>query len=165
MPVVLNGIEGIKAHEGQFLGKSEWIEIDQSKINLFADATGDWDWIHVDPEKANQGPFGGTIAHGYLTLALVIPMLRDVYKLENIRMGLNYGINRLRFPAAVPVGSKLRLGVSLGRVEPIENGVQIYLDCVAECDRTPKPAMAAEIVFRFYETPSLSHAASNTSIS
>src|ERR1700678_162567 len=155
MPVILNGIDGIKAHEGKFLGTSEWIEIDQAKINLFADATGDWDWIHVATEKAKTSPFGGPIAHGYHTLALLVPMLRDVYKLENIGMGLNYGINKLRFPAAVPVGSKLRVAVTLSRVELIEHGVQMHLDCVTECDRTSKPAMAAEVVFRFYETTSL----------
>lgn len=150
MPVILNGVEGIKASAGQHLGKSEWKTVTQERINAFADATEDWDWIHVDPEKAKQSPFGKTIAHGYMTVAWLIPLLKDIYKLENIGMGLNYGINKLRFPAAVPVGSRVRLDCTLKQVDEIGEGVQMTMDCIVECDQTPKPALAAEIVFRFY---------------
>src|SRR5579872_619288 len=102
---------------GQHLGWSPWHEITQEKVNLFADATGDHQWIHVDPERAKSGPFGGPIAHGYLTLSLAPHLLGSTFRVDGISMGVNYGLNKLRFPAPVPVGSKLRVGAQLAGVE------------------------------------------------
>jgi acyl dehydratase len=150
MPVVIQGIEGFKKLAGQNLGKSRWITIDQDRINKFGDVTEDWDWIHVDPEKAKTGPFGKTIAHGFMTLSLLVPMVNDIYKLEGIGMGLNYGFNKIRVPAAVPVDSRVRLDLTLREVQPVGDGVQLLWDCVIECDATPKPAIVAEWLVRFY---------------
>jgi acyl dehydratase len=150
MAMVIQGVEGLKKLAGQNLGKSRWMEVDQDRINRFADVTEDWDWIHVDVEKAKTSPFAGTIAHGFLSMSLIIPMVHDIYKLEGIGMGLNYGFNRLRFPAAVPAGSKVRLDLTLREVQDAGEGVQLTWDCIVECDRTPKPAIVAEWLVRFY---------------
>ncbi len=150
MPILLRGIEGIKAYAGFNLGKSSWMEVSQDMINAFASTTDDWDWIHVDEERSREGPFGDTIAHGYLTLSLVIPLLHDIYLLEDIGVGLHYGINRLRFPAPLPVNSSIRLDATLKSAEAVDDGVQMVLECVMECDATAKPVMYAEIVYRFW---------------
>jgi acyl dehydratase len=155
-PVVLKGIAGIKAHAGQHLGKSQWLTIDQARINAFADATGDHDWIHVNPERAKTGPFGKTIAHGYLTLSMVFALIREVYVFEDIKMGLNYGIEKLRFPAPVPVDSRIRLDLTLKEARDVPDGVQITVGCTIECDASEKPAVVADLVFRHYEVASLS---------
>jgi len=155
-PVVLKGIAGIKAHAGKHLGKSQWLTIDQTRINAFADATGDHDWIHVNPERAKTGPFGKTIAHGYLTLSMVFALIREVYVFEDIKMGLNYGIEKLRFPAPVPVDSRIRLDLTLKEARDVPDGVQITVGCTIECDASEKPAVVADLVFRHYESPSLS---------
>ena len=155
-PVVLKGIAGIKAHAGQHLGKSQWLTIDQTRINAFADATGDHDWIHVNPERAKTGPFGKTIAHGYLTLSMVFALIREVYVFEDIKMGLNYGIEKLRFPSPVPVDSRIRLDLTLKEARDVPDGVQITVGCTIECDASSKPAVVADLVFRHYEVASLS---------
>ena len=111
------------AAAGTHLGHSDWHEITQEQVNLFADATGDHQWIHVDPQRAAQGPFGTTIAHGYLTLSLVPLFVSEVYTVEGVRMAVNYGCNKVRFPAPVPVGSRLRAGVSLDSVTPGADGL------------------------------------------
>ncbi len=110
MATTLEGIEGLKAAVGQDLGSSGWVEVTQDQVNRFADATGDHQWIHVDVERAKAGPFGGPIAHGYLTLSLAPVLLPEVLQVSGISMGVNYGCNKVRFPSPVPVGSKLRLG-------------------------------------------------------
>jgi acyl dehydratase len=153
MPIIIQGIEGLKKLAGQNLGKSRWIEVAQDRISQFADVTEDWDWVHVDVEKAKTSPFKGTIAHGFLTMSLIIPMVHDIYKLEGIGMGLNYGFNRLRFPAAVPAGSKVRLDLTLREVKDAGEGVQLTWDCIVECDQAPKPAIVAEWLVRFYPSP------------
>src|SRR5208282_4755908 len=123
----------LRALSGQDLGWSDWHGIDQEQVNLFADATGDHQWIHVDPERAAAGPFGGTIAHGYLTLSLIPAILHEVVSVEGFKFGVNYGCNKVRFPSPVKVGSKLRLGAAVGTVEDVGPGaVQVVLDVTIE---------------------------------
>src|SRR4051795_8719414 len=120
-------VKDLQKHAGEHLGQSEWHEITQDQVNRFADATGDHQWIHVDPERAKSGPFGGPIAHGYLTLALAPALLPQIVQVAGVAMAVNYGLNKLRFPSPVPVGSKLRLGAALGNVEDIAGGVQVTM--------------------------------------
>ena len=138
---------------GEHLGTSDWVLVDQEMINKFADATGDHQFIHIDEEKAKMTPFGGTIAHGFLTLSL-IPMLgakTEAPKIEGIKMGVNYGAAKVRFPSPVPVGAKLRLGAQLTNVEDIPGGAQVYMTFTFECEGAPKPSCVSEIIFRYYE--------------
>jgi acyl dehydratase len=144
-------VSDLKAHEGEHLGHSDWHEITQDQVNMFADATGDHQWIHVDPERAKSGPFGGTIGHGYLTISLVPSLFGEVWKVEGMKMGLNYGINKLRFPAPVPVGSKVRMDATLAKVEEVGGGgVQTALAVTIEVEGQEKPACVAEVVYRYY---------------
>ncbi|GAA4641105.1 MaoC family dehydratase [Gordonia humi] len=143
---ILNGADELKAAEGTHLGYSDWVEIDQARIDKFADATGDHQWIHVDPERAASGPFGATIAHGYLTLSL-IPMLSwQVYKVEGNTMGINYGSNKVRFPSTVPVGSRVRAGVEIVSVTETAAGYQVINRVTVEREGGDKPACVAETV-------------------
>jgi len=136
--------------KGQELGTSEWIEITQDRVNTFADATGDHQWIHVDVERARSGPFGGPIAHGYLTLALVIPLWTQILRIEGIGLAINYGLNRLRFPAPVPVGAAVRLHARVGAVEEVRGGVQLTVEFTVEVRDSDKPALVAEAVYRYH---------------
>jgi acyl dehydratase len=136
---------------GKHLGHSDWETIDQERINRFADATGDHQWIHVDPERAKAGPFGTTIAHGYLTLSLVSIFVFQLLRVEGANLIVNYGLNKARFPAPVPVGSRVRMGGEIGAVEAISGGLQGTLNCTFEIEGQSKPACVAEIVFRYYE--------------
>lgn len=148
---IVEGIEGLKALAGEHAGSSDWLEITQERVNQFADATLDHQWIHVDPERARtESPFGGPIAHGYLTLSLLPYLLDQVIEVRGVAMAINYGMNRLRYPAPVPVGSRVRLGVTLAGVEEIRGGVQCQLDCQVEVADQAKPALVAEVVFRYY---------------
>src|SRR5256714_15526262 len=122
MTTIVQGIEGLKEKIGAHLGYSDWVEVTQDQVNLFADATGDHQWIHVDPERAKSGPFGGPIAHGYLTLALVPYFLPTILQVEGISMGVNYGCEKVRFPSPVPVGSKVRLGAGIEAVDDVAGG-------------------------------------------
>ncbi|GEE01386.1 MaoC family dehydratase [Gordonia spumicola] len=143
---ILNGADELLAAVGEHLGYSDWVEIDQKRIDLFAEATGDHQWIHVDPEKAASGPFGTTIAHGYLTLSL-IPMLSwQVYKVEGTTMGINYGSNKVRFPANVPVGSRVRAGVEIASVTETGAGYQVVTRVTVEREGGDKPVCVAETV-------------------
>jgi len=135
---------------GDRFGPSSWIEITQEKIDGFADATGDHQWIHVDPERAKEGPFGTTIAHGYLTLSLLPVASYEVIPREG-RMGINYGVNRVRFPAPVPVGSRVRATFEAKEVAPIEGGRQSTLLATIEREGGEKPVCVAEVVFRSYD--------------
>lgn len=137
--------------EGTDLGESSWIEITQDDIDTFADATRDHQWIHVDPERAADGPFGSTIAHGYLTLALVIPLWSELLQVENVGMSVNYGLNRLRFPAPVPVGSRIRLQGKVASASEVAGGVQVVADLTMKVEGSEKPALVAEAVYRFYD--------------
>ncbi len=147
---VIKGIDGLKAAVGEHLGYSEYLEITQDRVNTFADATGDHQWIHVDVEKAKSGPFGGPIAHGYLTLSLGPMLYPTVVRVEGFSMGVNYGANKVRFPSPVPVGAKVRLGVKLLEVEEIAGGAQMTMEFTFECQGAPKPSCVAEIIFRSY---------------
>jgi acyl dehydratase len=136
---------------GTHLGHSTGHQVTQERVDLFADATGDHQWIHVDPERAAAGPFGGTIAHGYLTLSLGPVLLHDIVTWENIRMGVNYGLNKVRFPSPVPVGATLRLGAVLVGAEQLgDGGVQATLELTFEVEGSPKPACVAELLLRYY---------------
>ena len=121
MTTIMNGLDELKAQAGADLGRTGWLEVTQERVNTFADATGDHQWIHVDAQRAAAGPFGGTIAHGYLTLSMVIPLFGELLEVRGISMGINYGLNKVRFPTPVPVGSRIRLAAALGAVEDAEN--------------------------------------------
>ena len=150
MSVTTTTVDELQRLVGTHLGYSDWVTIDQARINLFADATGDHQWIHVDPERAKEGPFGGTIAHGYLTLALTPGLLDQVVAVQGAAFGVNYGCNKVRFPAPVPVDSDLRLGASVGSVEEVDGGVQVVLDVTLEVRDAPKPSCVAQVVYRYY---------------
>jgi acyl dehydratase len=149
-PRVVEGVAGLEALAGQHVGESDWLEITQERVQEFADATGDHQWIHVDPERAEAGPFGAPIAHGYLTLSLVSYLLPRVWQVEGFGMGVNYGLERLRFPAPVPVGSRVRLRADLAEVQALEGGVQATMDLTVEVDGGAKPALVARGLFRYY---------------
>ena len=134
---------------GDVFGPSSWIDLPQEKIDAFAEATGDHQWIHVDPERAHDGPFGTTIGHGYLTLSLIPVMSYEVVPRQG-RMGINYGLNRVRFPAPVPVGSRLRGTFEVMSVEEIEGGGQVTMTALIEREGGDKPVCVAEVVFRHY---------------
>ncbi|MGH3759613.1 MaoC family dehydratase [Actinophytocola sp.] len=137
-------LDELDAAKGEQLGHSDWLEVTQDRIDTFADATGDHQWIHVDAEKAKQGPFGATIAHGYLTLSL-IPMLgKQIYQVNGISMGINYGLGKVRFPAVVPVGSRVRASAELVDVVDKPQGKQITVRTTIEIEGGGKPACVAE---------------------
>jgi acyl dehydratase len=135
---------------GDTFGPSSWIEIPQAKIDAFAEATGDHQWIHVDPERAKAGPFGTTIGHGYLTLSLLPVASYEVIPGKG-RMGINYGLNRVRFPAPVPVGSKLRASFEVVGFDEFDGGAQVTMTATVEREGGEKPVCVAEVVFRYYE--------------
>jgi acyl dehydratase len=138
----------LAASVGQEIGVSDWHEIPQSQIDLFAEATGDDQWIHVDPERAKAGPYGATVAHGYLTLSLLAPLMKTTYRIEGAKIAVNYGLNKVRFAAPVRVGSRVRVRVSLATVDEIPNGVQSVWSAVIELEGSEKPACIAEPVTR-----------------
>ncbi len=150
MTTTIAGIDDLKARIGQHLGYSEWHEVTQQQVNLFADATGDHQWIHVDVERAQAGPFGAPIAHGYLTLSLATQLIVEAVEIRGVTMGINYGLNKVRFPAPVPVGSKVRAGVVLAEAEEVGGGVQVVLSTTFEIEGGTKPVCVAEILFRYY---------------
>jgi acyl dehydratase len=135
---------------GQHLGASDWLDVPQSDINLFAQATHDHQWIHTDPERAKSGPFGGPIAHGYLTLSLLIPLWSQILVIDNLGMAVNYGLNKVRFPAPVPAGSRVRLNATLAGAEEIKDGVQATIDAVMQLHGSDKPVCVAQMVHRYY---------------
>ena len=148
---VYESVAALTAAVGEHMGYSDWLEITQERINLFADATSDHQWIHVDPEKAAAGPFGTTIAHGYMTLALIPVLAGGLMPLvDGIAMVINYGTNKVRFPAPVPVNSRVRAGVTVKSVEEVAGGVQIVSDIVIEREGGDKPVCVAESVSRYY---------------
>jgi len=150
MATTVNGIDELKAKQGEHLGWSDYVEITQEQVNLFADATGDHQWIHVDPERAKAGPFGGPIAHGYLTLSLAPALLPQILIVGGISMGVNYGCGKVRFPSPVPVGSKVRAGAELVSVEDVAGGAQVTMSVTFEVEGAPKPSCVAEVIYRYY---------------
>ncbi len=149
--IVVNGLDEVRALAGRDLGHSSWLEVTQDRVNTFADATGDHQWIHVDSERAAAGPFRGTIAHGYLTLSLVIPLFSEVLRIDGIKMGINYGLEKVRFPSPVRVGSKIRLAARADTAEEVSRKVvQMALDFTVEIDGTEKPACVARTIYRYY---------------
>jgi acyl dehydratase len=149
-PRIFTSADELTAAVGEQLGHSDWLEVDQKRIDLFAEATGDHQWIHVDPEKAAAGPFGTTIAHGYLTLSLLPALVPQVMRVEGMKMGVNYGSNKVRFPAPVPVGSRVRATAVVKEVTEAGGGVQVTAAVTVEREGGDKPVCVAESVSRFY---------------
>ena len=150
MATVFETPADLKPAVGQHLGYSDWLEISQERIDQFADATDDHQWIHVDPERAKQGPFGACIAHGYLTLSLVNRFLPQIVEVRGISMGVNYGANRLRFPAPVPVGAKIRGGAELVEAEEVKGGVQATIRVTVEIEGSQRPACVVDTISRYF---------------
>ena len=148
--LTLTGLDEVKQHVGEELGVSEWHEVTQERINAFADATGDHQWIHVDPERAKETPFGGTIAHGYYTLGLGPMFSYAMFSVEGFAFGVNYGVNRVRFPAPLPVGSKVRMRATLASVDDVPGGAQISITQTFETDAGDKPVCVAESLSRVF---------------
>ncbi|HVA52570.1 MAG TPA: MaoC family dehydratase [Acidimicrobiales bacterium] len=146
----VKGIDELSALVGTHLGYSDYALVTQEQVNLFAEATGDRQWIHVDPERAATGPFGHTIAHGYFTLSLIPVLLGGVLKVDGVAMGVNYGSNKVRFTSPVPVGSEIRAGATLVSVDDVAGGVQVALDVTVDVKDAPKPSCVAQVVFRYY---------------
>jgi acyl dehydratase len=138
----------LQALVGQELGSSDWLQVDQPRIDLFAQATGDHQWIHIDPARAATGPFGATVAHGFLTLSLLPALFESGFAVDDVRMGVNYGLNRVRFMAPVRVGSRLRGRFKLLGYEPLEGGAQLTVETTIELEGSAKPACVAESVSR-----------------
>ncbi|MFV8053095.1 MaoC family dehydratase [Mycobacterium sp. 48b] len=146
---IFNGLDEFVAAKGSELGPTEWLEITQDRVNLFADATDDHQWIHVDPEKAANGPFGGTIAHGLLTLSLLPHFTHQLYRVDNIAMAINYGYNKVRFITPVRVGSKVRASAAIADVAQLDGAVQATMTVTVEIEGSDKPAAVAESIIRF----------------
>ena len=147
---VFDSVAALKEAAGEHLGHSDWHPVSQERVDAFAEATGDHQWIHVDPAAAARGPFGTTIAHGYLMLSMIPMLAAQVSRVEGVRMGINYGLNRVRFPSPLPTGSNLRAGVRLLSVEDVQGGVQVVNEVTLERDGGDKPCCVAETVARYY---------------
>ncbi|MDT0388095.1 MaoC family dehydratase [Streptomyces dubilierae] len=150
MSITVNGLGELRKLAGGDLGTSEWIEVTQERIDTFADATGDHQWIHVDPVRAEEGPFGAPIAHGYLTLSLFIPLFTELLDVHGVTTKVNYGLNKVRFPSPVKVGSRIRLSARLAEVEDVPGGVQITVEGTIEIEGGAKPAAVLQSLSRFY---------------
>ncbi len=148
-PTVIDGPEDLAAAVGTTFGPGEWLAVEQARIDLFAEATGDDQWIHVDPERAADGPFGGTIAHGYLTLSLTNWFLPRLVEVRGFSSGVNYGVDRVRFPAAVPVGSRLRASAELLAADEVPGGVQTTMRITVECDAAERPVCVVDALSRW----------------
>ncbi|MFH8729033.1 MaoC family dehydratase [Streptomyces termitum] len=151
MPTTAHGLDALKALTGTDLGRTGWLTVTQDRVDTFADATDDHQWIHTDPEKAADGPFGGTIAHGYLTLSLVIPLFGELLEITGTGLSVNYGLEKVRFPSPVRVGARIRLHGAVGTVTEVKgDGVQMPLTFTVEVEGGEKPACVAEAVYRHY---------------
>jgi acyl dehydratase len=148
---IISGLDELRTYVGKEIGVSNWCEVSQEMINAFADATGDHQWIHVDVARAKQeSPYGGPIAHGFLTLSLTPKLMWEVYKVDGVKMGVNYGVNKVRFPAPVPAGSRVRAHVKLLELQEIEGGAQAITQVTFEREGNDKPVCVAETVSRWY---------------
>ena len=145
-----SNVDELKAAAGDHLGYSDWWVITQERVDAFADATDDHQFIHVDPERASESPFGGTVAHGYLTLSMAVALVGQILEIDGVRVGVNYGVNKVRFPAPVPVGSRLRAGATIASIDDVPGGVQLVLDVVFEVEGGAKPVCVAQTVSRYY---------------
>jgi acyl dehydratase len=150
MTTAVDTLADLRPLVGIVLGTSEWVEISQDRINAFADAANDHQWIHVDPDRAKEGPFGVTVAHGYLTLSLLIPMWNEILAVRDVTTKVNYGLGKVRFPAPVPAGSRIHMTATLAALDDVEGGAQLTVDCVIERDGSAKPVCVAQPIFRFY---------------
>jgi acyl dehydratase len=149
--LILKNIEALKQYIGKELGVSDWHLVTQSEINMFADATGDHQWIHVDVERAKrESPFGGPIAHGYYTLSLAPVLMAEILEVQEKKMGVNYGTEKVRFPSPVPIGKKVRMRATLSTLTEIQGGVQANFQLTFEVENQPKPACVAEVIYRYY---------------
>jgi acyl dehydratase len=148
--LVIAGPQGLQDRLGEKLGVSEWVTIEQDKVTAFAKLTGDEQWIHVDPERAKSGPFGTTVQHGFLTLGLSTGLLDQVFTVSDIGLVLNYGLNRVRFPAPLPVGARVRMHVTMAEAQPLDGGVQVVYHLEYEVEGQAKPCCVADLVFRYY---------------
>lgn len=147
-------LQDLKALVGTEVGTSDWVLIDQERIDLFARATGDHQWIHVDPERAAKGPYGGTVAHGFLTLSLLPALGQAAFQIEDVRMGINYGLNKVRFPAPVKSGTRVRGRFKLLAFDPLPGGAQLTMEVTIEVEGGDKPVCVAEAVSRrFTQAP------------
>lgn len=151
MTTQIQDLDELYNYLGKHLGYSEWHQVNQDQIDKFAEATGDYQWIHVDPEAARQGPFGSTIAHGYLTLSLVSALLPEVLSITGIGIAVNYGANKIRFPSPVLSGTKIRLGGQLSEIVDFSGGTQITVVVTIEAENSNKPSLVAELIFRYYK--------------
>jgi acyl dehydratase len=149
-PLTITGLDELRAHLGQELGVSDWLEVSQERVNEFAVVTGDDQWIHLDVERARQTPFRGTIVHGYLTLSLGPMLTKQAVHIEGFSHGINYGLGRVRFPSPLPVGSRVRMRVTLAAIEDVPGGVQITMEQVFEREGGDKPVCVAESLGRLY---------------
>ena len=149
-PLVITGLAGLEAHTGQTVGVSDWKTVEQDDITTFARLTGDEQWIHVDPERAAAGPFGATIQHGFLTLGLATGLLWSVCVVDGFRVILNYVLNRVRFPAPLTVGSRIRMHVEVAEVKQLEGGAEVVWRLTYEVEGKSKPCCVADLVFRYY---------------
>ncbi len=145
-----DGLSLLETMTGQRIGISPWHEVTQEQVDLFAEATGDRQWIHVDPERARSGPFGGPIAHGYLTLSMLPKLLSDMLRVSGVALTVNYGLNRVRFTSPVPVGARIRAVADVLRVDAVEGGAQLSLSVTVEIEGSSKPACVAETITRLY---------------
>jgi acyl dehydratase len=148
---ILNGVGDVRSAVGRHLGYSEWTRIDQDRVNLFAEATGDHQWIHVEPERAAGGPFGAPIAHGYLTLSLSNHFLPEILEVRGVSMGVNYGTDKVRFPAPVRVGDRIRAGAELTAAADVPGGVQTTVVITIEIEGGSKPACVIESLSRWFD--------------
>ena len=146
----ISGLDELKAAEGDELGTSDWHEVTQQAIDAFADVTGDHQWIHVDVERAKETPFGGTIAHGYYTLSLAPMFMERIFALEGFAFAVNYGLDKVRFPAPVPVGSRVRMRAKLAKLEEVPGGAQMTVEATFEVEGGSKPVCVAETLARVY---------------
>jgi acyl dehydratase len=148
---IVHGLEEMQSLVGQELGASDWHRVTQEEVNLFAKATHDHQWIHVDPDRCKrESPFGGPIAHGYYTIALAPVLLAQVLRVEGVRMGVNYGLNKMRLPSPVPVGSQVRMRATLAGYEAIDGGASVTIGLTFEVEGQAKPACVAEVIYRYY---------------
>lgn len=147
---VVTDIAGLADLAGAELGQTDWAEMTQAQVDAFADVTGDHNFIHLDPERAAATPFGGTIAHGFLTLSLLAPVTQQLLEVTDANVKVNYGLDRVRFPSPVPVGKRFRSSAKLAEVTPLEGGAQVKLVATVEVEGSEKPALVAELLLRFY---------------